>query len=39
MRMTRALRPRRVDELIMHLLLRIIDDALDVTGDVVYNLP
>ncbi|HLG55312.1 MAG TPA: hypothetical protein VI485_08265 [Vicinamibacterales bacterium] len=39
MRMSRTLRPYRVNELIMHVLLRIVDDALNVARDVVAELP
>jgi hypothetical protein len=39
MRMARTLRPHRVDEVIMHVLLRIVDDALNITRDVIDQLP
>lgn len=38
-RMSRTLRPRRVNELIMHVLLSIVDDALNVARDVIDELP
>jgi len=39
MRMPRTPRPGGVDEFVMYILLGLIDDPLDVTGDVVYYLP
>jgi hypothetical protein len=39
MRMSRTPRPRRIDKLIMHVLLRIIDDRLNVAPDVIDELP
>ena len=39
MRVSRTLGPHSVNELIMHVLLRIVDDALNVAGDVIDELP
>jgi hypothetical protein len=38
-RMSRTLRPHRVDELIMQVLLSIVHDALNVARDIVAELP
>ena len=37
--MSWTLRPHRVDELIMHVLLRIVDNLLNVARDVIAELP
>lgn len=39
MRMSRTSWPHRVDELIMHVLLRVIDDPLNVLRNVIAKLP
>ena len=39
MRMPRTLRPYRIDELIMHVLLCIVDNTLNVTRGVIDKLP
>jgi hypothetical protein len=39
MRVSRALRPQRVDELIMHVLLSIVDDLRNVVREVFDELP
>ena len=39
MRVSRTLGPHCVNELIMHVLLRIVDNPLNVAGDVIDELP